>query len=129
MLNGTVARKMIDDFRKGWALRYMREAEDELRASRKTTQPFGLILDAARKAQAAVYYSLGDPLYIESLVHEAFNDGKNVANPILRCLVDIEYMLQRMESMAESPGEEAFEDADEIVKIAAGIVHLLASED
>jgi hypothetical protein len=120
---------MIDDFRKGWALRYMREAEDELRASQKTPQPFSLILDAARKAQAAVYYSLGDPFYIESLVHEVFNDGKNVKNPVLRCLIDIENMLQRMESLPESSGEEAFKDADEIVKIAAGIVSLMASED
>jgi len=120
---------LIDDFRKGWALRYMREAEDELKASQKAAQPFGLILDAARKAQAAVYYSLGDPFYIEGLVHEAFNGGKSVENPILRCLVDIEHMLQRMESLPESSDEEAFNDANEIVKIATGIVKLLATED
>jgi hypothetical protein len=107
----------------------MREAEDELRASRKAPQPYSLILDAARKAQAAVYYSLGDPFYIESLVHEAFSDNKNVKSPVLRCLVDIEQILQKMESIPESSGEEVFKDADEIVKIAAEIVNLMASED
>jgi hypothetical protein len=120
---------MIDDFRKGWALRYMREAEDEIRASQKSAQSFGLILDAARKAQAAVYYSLGDPFYIESLVHEVFHNNQNVQDPILRCLVDIENTLQRIENLPESSGEEAFKDADEVVKTAAGIVNLLVSED
>jgi hypothetical protein len=38
-------------------------------------------------------------------------------------------MLQKMESIPESSGEEAFKDADEIVKIAAEIVNLMASED
>jgi hypothetical protein len=34
-----------------------------------------------------------------------------------------------MESIPESSGEEVFKDADEIVKIAAEIVNLIASED
>ncbi|MBS7615170.1 hypothetical protein KEJ18_05510 [Candidatus Bathyarchaeota archaeon] len=120
---------MIDDFRKGWALRYIREAEDEMKAAQRAAKPFYLILDAARKAQAAVYFSLGDPLYIEGLVQEACEDGKNVENPILRCLVNIEDTLKRMESLSDSADEEAFNDAAEIIKIASGIVKLLAIED
>jgi hypothetical protein len=120
---------MIDDFRKGWALRYIREAEDEIRASQKSAQPFGLILDAARKAQAAVYYSLGDPFYIESLVHEVYHNDPNVKDPILRCLVDMETTLERMENLPETSGEEALKVADEVVKTAAGIVDLMVSED
>lgn len=123
------AKGLIDDFRKGWALRYIREAEDEMKASRKAAKPLYLILDAARKAQAAVYYSLGDPLYIEGLVQEVYEDGRNVENPILRCLVEIEDTLQRMESLPDSADEEAFNDAAEIIKIASGIVKLLAVED
>lgn len=120
---------LIDDFRKGWALRYIREAEDEMKASRNAAKPLYLILDAARKAQAAVYYSLGDPMYIEGLVQEAYEGRKNVENPILRCLVDIEDTLQKMETLPESADEEAFNDAAEIIKIASGIVKLLAIED
>jgi hypothetical protein len=120
---------MIDEFRKGWALRYLKEAEDEIRASQKSAQPLGLILDAARKAQAAVYYSLGDPFYIESLVYEVFHNDQNVQDPILRCLVDIENTLQRIENLPESSDEEAFKDANEVVKTAAGIVNMLVSED
>jgi len=50
------------DYRKGWALRYLREAKAELLAAQKTPSiAHSLILEAMRKAQAAIYYSLGDP--------------------------------------------------------------------
>ena len=54
----------MDNYRKGWSLRYLREAEAELTAAKET--PYmapGLMSEAMRKAQAAIYYSLGDPAY------------------------------------------------------------------
>ncbi len=119
----------MDDFRKGWALRYIREAEDELKASNKVAHPLELLLDAARKAQAAVYYSLGDPFYIEGLVQEAFIKGKNIRNPILRCLVNMEQILQKMESLSESSNKEAYDSANEVIEIATRIVKILAIQD
>ena len=49
---------MIDGYRKGWALRYLREAKAELSAAQKmpTIAP-NLILEAMRKAQVAIYYT------------------------------------------------------------------------
>jgi hypothetical protein len=120
---------MMDDYRKGWALRYIREAEDELKASKKATYPSSLMMDAARKAQAAVYYSLGDAASVENLVNEAVDNAEGMENPVLRCLVEIERTLQQLEKMPESANDEVFKETDEIVRIAAGIVNILTSED
>ncbi len=120
---------MLDDYRRGWAQRYIREAKDELKTSVRSPRPLGLIVDAARKAQAAIYYSLGDPSFIETIVNEFCDGTRTVESPVLKCLVEIERTLQRMESLPESAGEEALKEADEIIKIATSMVELLASED
>ncbi len=120
---------MLDDYRKGWALRYIREANDELRTSRQASSSIGLIIDAARKAQAAIYFSIGEPSSIESIVNEAAEGTETVENPVLRCLVEIEHTLQKLETLPPSACEEALKEADEIVSIASGIVDLLTSVD
>jgi hypothetical protein len=120
---------MLDDYRRGWARRYIREAKGELEASRKTSHPIGLIVDAARKAQASVYFSLGDPSSIESLVNEVSDGTKNMENPVLRCLVEIERTLQEMEGLTVLYSEEALNEAYEIIRIASELVDLLTSED
>ena len=120
---------MLDDYRKGWAVRYVREARDELRTYQRASQSLSLIVDAARKAQAAMYFSLGDPSSIENVVNEVSDGAGMVKSPVLRCLVEIERALQRMESLPVSASEEALEEADEIISIASGIVDLVTSED
>jgi hypothetical protein len=117
---------MLDDYRRGWALRCIREAKGELEASRITSHPIGLIVDGARKAQAAVYFSLGDPSSIGGLVKEVSDGTKNIENPVLRCLVDIECAIQKMEP---ANAEEALKRADEIIWVASEILDLLTSED
>ena len=65
---------MMDEYRKGWALRYLREAKAELEAARKI--PYmapGLVLEAIRKARNAIYYSFGEPAFIEILLREEVN--------------------------------------------------------
>jgi len=60
---------MMDYYRRGWALRYLREAKAELEAARKI--PYmapSLVLEAIRKARSAIYYSLGEPAFIEILL-------------------------------------------------------------
>ena len=56
---------MMDEYRRGWALRYLREAKAELEAAR--TVPYmssSLVLESIRKARNAIYYSLGEPAFI-----------------------------------------------------------------
>jgi len=119
---------MMDDYRRGWALRYIREAKDELKTFRKTSHSISLVVDAARKAQAAIYFSLGDPAFIEGVINEV-SDGMRIVNPVLRCLVQIELTLQKMEQLPSSADEEALREADKIIQIASEIVDLLTSEN
>jgi hypothetical protein len=120
---------LINNYQRGWALRYIREAKAELTAAQKT--PYmapGLILEAMRKAQAAIYYSLGDPPSIEAIVRQTVFKRQLVKDPFLRCLVEIELTVQEVAQVPESDLERAMKQADEIVQIAGDIVKLFTGE-
>lgn len=117
-------------YRKGWALRYMREAKAELLAAQKTPSiAQSLILESMRKAQAAIYYSLGDPAFIESIIYQAFYTQQQPADePVLRCLMEIERMIQRLSHTSETELPETIKQVDDIVQIASDIVELFTGE-
>jgi len=120
---------LINNYRKGWALRYLREARAELTAAQKT--PYmapGLILEAMRKAQAAIYYSLGDPPSIEAIVRQTMLKKQLVKDPVLHCLVEIERTVQEVAQVPDSDREKAMKQADDIVQIASDIVRLFTGE-
>ena len=120
---------LINNYQKGWALRYIREAKAELSAAQKT--PYmapGLILEAMRKAQAAIYYSLGDPPSIEAIVRETVFKKQLVKEPVLQTLVEIERLVQEVAQIPESDIDKAMKQADSIVKVASEIVQLLTGE-
>lgn len=122
---------MMDVYRKSWALRYLREAKAELEAARK--MPYmapSLVLESARKARNAVYYSLGEPGFIELLVRETAENSHNlhITDPILKCLVEIEEMIQQLSMFEAANGEQAMKQADNLLKIATDIVETLTEE-
>ncbi len=120
---------LINNYQKGWALRYLREAKAELSAAQKTSYMApGLVLEALRKAQAAIYYSLGDPPSIEAIVREAVFKKQQVKDPALHILVEIERTVQEVAQTPESEMEAAMKQADGIVKIASEIVELFTGE-
>jgi hypothetical protein len=122
---------MMDSYRKGWALRYLREAKAELEAAKK--MPFmapSLVLEAVRKARNAIYYSLGEPAFIEIIIRETAEkmQGQPAADPILKFLVDIESMVQQLSQVEEMDGEQAMKQADGLVNLAQEIVEALTEE-
>lgn len=121
---------LISDYQKGWALRYLREAKAELTAAQKT--PYlapSLVFEAMRKAQIAIYYSLGEPAFVEGIVYEAIRKkGELVKDPILKCLVEIELSLQQLAQMPEVNQEKAMEQASGIIQTASDIVKLFTDE-
>ncbi|MFQ6086984.1 MAG: hypothetical protein ACE5OV_03080 [Candidatus Bathyarchaeia archaeon] len=120
---------LINGYRKGWAIRYLREARAELVAAQKTPyMASSLILEAMRKAQAAIYYSLGDPASLEAVVRQTLIKKQSVKDPVLRCLVEIERTVQEVAQTPDSDKEKAFKEADDIVKIASDIVKLFTGE-
>ena len=121
---------LVDENRKGWALRYLREAIDEIKIAKRNRRAADLIFDAIRKAQAAVYYSLGEPTFIDYIVNEVLEGKLLIGNPILRFLVEIEKSINRLENMEQTFEDELImRESDRIVSIASKIVNLLTSED
>jgi len=120
---------MMDEYRKGWALRYLREAKAELEAARKI--PYmapGLFLEAIRKARNAIYYSLGEPAFIEILIREEVLKNPNTNDSILRFLIDVESIIQQISQLEEVNGDLMMKQADSIVEIATDIVETLTEE-
>jgi len=120
---------MMNDYRKGWALRYLREARAELIAAQKTPHMApSLILEAMRKAQAAIYYSLGEPAFIEAIVRQTASKKQVIEEPILRCLVEIERTVREVAQTPESDRDRAIKQVDDLIQIASDIVELFTGE-
>jgi hypothetical protein len=119
----------MDGYRKGWALRYLREAKAELEAARK--MPYmapSLVVESIRKARNAVYYSLGEPAFIELVVREAAEKTQAIEDPVLKCLIEIEGAVQTLAQLQEVDGEKALKRADDLVQLATEIVETLTEE-
>ncbi|MGB9777904.1 MAG: hypothetical protein ACPLW8_00725 [Candidatus Bathyarchaeales archaeon] len=120
---------MMDEYRRGWAHRYLREAKAELEAARKL--PYmapTLVIEAIRKARNAIYYSLGEPAFVEIVIREAAEKTQAINDPVLRFLVQIEEMVQQLAQMGEVNGEVTMKKADNLVQLASDIVEVLTGE-
>jgi len=122
---------MMDNYRRGWALRYLREAKAELEAAKK--MPYmapSLVLEAVRKARNAIYYSLGEPAFVEIVIRETAEkmQGQVIGDPVLKFLVEIDGMVQQLAQLEEMDGERVMKQADSLVGIAQEIVEILTEE-
>jgi hypothetical protein len=120
---------MMDEYRRGWAMRYLREARAELKAAQKMPcTASNLILEAVRKAQVAIYHSLGEPAFIETVVREAAEGKQATSDPILQCLLDIQKMVQQLSQLESVDGEKTMKQADNLIQLASDIVELFTGE-
>jgi len=120
---------MRDDYRRSWALRYLREAKAELEAARK--MPYiapSLVLEAVRKARNAIYYSLGEPAFIENIIKETSEKTQTISDPVLRCLIGIEETVQELNQLKQADGETTMKQADNLIELASDIVETLTGE-
>lgn len=121
--------QMMDEYRRGWAHRYLREAKAELEAAKKL--PYmapTLVIEAIRKARNAIYYSLGEPAFVEIAIREAAEKTQTINDPVLRFLVQIEEVVQQLAQMGEVNGEVAMKRADNLIQLASDIVETLTGE-
>ena len=120
---------MKNSYRKGWATRYLRESKAELIAAKKTPyMAAGFIIEALTKAQAAIYFSLGDPTFIVPIVNETLYTKQNIDEPILNFLVEIEKTLQQLAQNPTTENEKTLEQVGDIIEYTSEIVELLGSE-
>ena len=119
----------MDGYRKGWAVRYLREARAELVAAKKTPyMAAGFIMEALTKAQAAIYYSLGDPAVIAPIVQETLQTTNNVKEPILNFLVEMEKTLQQLSQSTKLDNEKTINYVKDILEFTSEIVELFGGE-
>jgi hypothetical protein len=128
MSGGTLLVAM-EGYRKAWAMRYLREAKAELKAAKKTPyMAAGFVVEALTKAQASIYYSLGDPTYIVPIVQEAIHTGQEIREPILKFLVEIEKTLQQLANSPTTNNEKTLAQVNEIIDFASDIEKLFGGE-
>ena len=119
----------MDGYRKGWASRYLREAKAELTAAKNTPyMATGFMMEALSKAQAAIYYSLGDPAFIVPIVHETLHTQQQVEEPVLNFLVEIEKTLQQLAQNPKVDNEKTMEQVNDIIEFTSEIVELFGGE-
>jgi len=120
---------VIDSYRKGWAQRYIREARVELAVAQADPKmASSLIFNSMKKAQAAIYHVLGDPVLIESIIQEKASEENIGEEPVLRCLVEIERSIQLAANLRDQQSEGTFRVAENLISIASEIVNLFAGE-
>ncbi|MCL2134590.1 MAG: hypothetical protein FWH37_03430 [Candidatus Bathyarchaeota archaeon] len=120
---------MMDQYRKGWAFRYLREAKAELEAAQK--MPYmasGLILEAIRKARNAIYYSLGEPAFIEILLRDEIIKNPQTNDSILKFLIELESTVEILAHVEEINSDAMMKQADTLVNVATEFVETLTQE-
>ncbi len=84
-----------------------------------------LMLEAIRKARSAIYYSLGEPAFIEGLVRDELGKPKLTDDIILRFLIQMETTVQQLSQLEEINDDAMMKQADTIVQVASEFVETL----
>ena len=119
----------MDQYRKGWAFRYLREAKAELEAAQK--MPYmapNLSLEAIRKARNAIYYSLGEPAFIEILLREELIKNPQTNDSILKFLIELESIVEALSHAEEINSDVVMKQAGALVNVATEFVETLTQE-
>lgn len=123
---------LIDEYRRGWALRYLREARAEFVKAEENPIPnisVSFALVSMKKAQTAIYYSLGDPEQLTFVVVEAMRGKERIKDPLMLLLVQMEQFISNNGEMAEMLKKDvAVREAKQLVDIASVIVRLMTEE-
>lgn len=118
----------MDAYRSGWALRYLREAKADLEAARKI--PYmapNLVFEAVRKAQNAIYYSLGEPDSIEVVIREEGQKIQQINNPVLKFLIETEGTIQQLTQLKEVD-DKIMKQVEILIQITSDIVETFTEE-
>lgn len=124
---------LIDEYRKNWAIRYLREAESDLSTAERTPVSaisISFAIMAMRKAQTSAYYSLGDPSYLVPMVNDALEGRRAAQGPSLKLLTDVELSIRRCTEMGETLGKaNSIRRARALVEIISKLVSIIVSGD
>lgn len=123
---------LIDEYRRNWAIRYLREANSDLSTAEKIpieALSISFALTAMRKAQTAVYYSIGDPSYLAQMVNEAIETKEAVKVPTLKLLCDVELFIRYCADRKVPHKAKMIRRAEVLLSVASKLVSMMLSED
>lgn len=120
---------LVDEYRRNWAIRFLREARSDLSTADRTPIPamsISLAVMAMRKAQTSVYYIIGDPSYLTPLVNNAIDEAVGLENAIMKFLVDFELVIRSCINSGERLGKEAaIQNAKCLIELVAKTVSIM----
>ncbi len=124
---------LVDECQRGWALRYIREARAELEAAKNIPKAASnSIYEALRKARMAIFYVLGEPDIVESVVQEVIVNDDGQGNALIGFLSDLNDIILQLEEAHELPEpqkETVFRKIGAIIESAEYIVGLFLKEN
>jgi hypothetical protein len=87
-----------------------------------------LAILAMRKAQMAIYYALGDPIFLDAVVHQIERRKAPTEDHIIRLLTRIERFISVRSEMPESLSKEmALNEARHLIELASELVKFLTN--
>ena len=123
-----------DEYRNGWALRFLKEAKIELFKAEEAPIPnmsssFALI--SMKKAQTAIYYSLGDPEYLAFAVKEALQEKGRNKDLLMVLLTQIERFINNTSSEIVDilRKDIVIIEAKKLLEIASDIIALMVERN
>jgi len=122
-----------DEYRRSWARRYIREAQADLSTAEEnpiSTVSINFALISMRKSQTAIYYSLGDPEYLASIVGKSIENEKMIKDATMRLLIQMETLIQRDNTLAERLDRKSLiEESRILLEIDSKIVNLVVGPE
>lgn len=121
---------LVDEYRKSWVLRYLREARADLEVAEETpyVEPDPLV-EALKKTQLALQYLLGEPLIINGIVQAAALSEEEVKDPALQILIEVKEALNRALNVEGKARETMIEYAEGILNLVSEVAALFLKRE
>ena len=114
---------LMDEYRRGWARRCLREAGTDLAEARARRSPELAIL-SMKRSLTAIYYSLGEPDTVWAAVRE--HAGLSEKDSILELLIDLERLIEERAHQVGFIGlDKLLGEADMVFRTASEVVSLM----
>ena len=113
----------MDDYRRGWARRCLREARTDLAEARERRSPELAIL-SMKRSLTAIYYSLGEPDAVWAAVRQHADSSEK--DSILELLIDLERLIEERSHQVGFIGlDKLLGEADMVFRTASEVVSLM----
>ncbi|MCD6503771.1 hypothetical protein J7K52_00115 [Candidatus Bathyarchaeota archaeon] len=121
---------LVDEYRKSWVLRYLREARADLEVAEETpyVEPDPLV-EALKKTQLALQYLLGEPLIINRIVQATALSEEEIKDPALQLLVEVKEALNRALNVEGKARESMIEYAEGILNLVSEVAALFLKRE